>query len=111
MMKKLLLAITVLNFLSCNQKEKSSSTNEKWWKEAVVYQLYPRSFQDSDGDGVGDIKGITQRLDYLQSLGIDAIWLNPICASPNDDNGYDISDYNAIMKWERWQILMKCLQV
>jgi oligo-1,6-glucosidase len=98
MMKKLLLAITVLNFLSCNQKEKSSPTNEKWWKEAVVYQLYPRSFQDSDGDGVGDIKGITQRLDYLQSLGIDAIWLNPICASPNDDNGYDISDYNAIMK-------------
>jgi oligo-1,6-glucosidase len=98
MMKKLLLAITVLNFLSCNQKEKSSSTNEKWWKEAVVYQLYPRSFQDSDGDGVGDLKGITQRLDYLKDLGINAIWLNPICASPNDDNGYDISDYSAIMK-------------
>ncbi|HEX5655120.1 MAG TPA: alpha-glucosidase [Chitinophagaceae bacterium] len=74
------------------------STEKKWWKEAVVYQLYPRSFQDSDGDGVGDIKGITQRLDYLQSLGIHAIWLNPIFTSPNDDNGYDISDYRGIMK-------------
>ena len=90
--------------LSCKSgKEKqenklTDATNHKWWKEAVIYQLYPRSFQDSDGDGVGDIKGITQRLDYLQSLGIDAIWLNPICASPNDDNGYDISDYKAIMK-------------
>ena len=71
---------------------------KNWWKEAVIYQLYPRSFQDSDGDGVGDLKGITRRLDYLQSLGIDAIWMNPICASPNDDNGYDISDYRAIMK-------------
>ena len=86
---------------SCNSKQQSAegtTVNKKWWKEAVVYQLYPRSFQDSDGDGVGDLKGITQRLDYLQQLGIDAIWLNPICASPNDDNGYDISDYRAIMK-------------
>ncbi len=71
---------------------------KQWWKEAVIYQLYPRSFQDSDGDGVGDLRGITRRLDYLKALGIDAIWLNPICASPNDDNGYDISDYTAIMK-------------
>jgi oligo-1,6-glucosidase len=91
-------------FASCKSKNKSAADNttttinHKWWKEAVIYQLYPRSFQDSDGDGVGDLKGITQRLDYLQSLGIDAIWLNPICASPNDDNGYDISDYKAIMK-------------
>jgi oligo-1,6-glucosidase len=90
-------------FLSCKIKNKNAAGSEtaienKWWKEAVVYQLYPRSFQDSDGDGVGDLKGITRRLDYLQSLGIDAIWLNPICASPNDDNGYDISDYRAIMK-------------
>ena len=90
-------------FISCKTKDKNAATDEiatekKWWKEAVVYQLYPRSFQDSDGDGVGDLKGITQRLDYLQSLGINAIWLNPICASPNDDNGYDISDYRAIMK-------------
>lgn len=97
----LLMLLTALAFLSCNNNaaEKEPKTSgDKWWKEAVVYQLYPRSFQDSDGDGVGDLKGITQRLDYLQSLGIDAIWLNPICASPNDDNGYDISDYRAIMK-------------
>jgi oligo-1,6-glucosidase len=95
----LLFSTTV--FLSCTNNQTSSKTtsqNEKWWKEAIVYQLYPRSFQDSDGDGVGDLKGITQRLDYLQKLGINAIWLNPICASPNDDNGYDISDYRAIMK-------------
>jgi oligo-1,6-glucosidase len=93
----------IIALFSCKTKNKNAggsetSTENKWWKEAVVYQLYPRSFQDSDGDGVGDLKGITQRLDYLQSLGINAIWLNPICASPNDDNGYDISDYRAIMK-------------
>ena len=87
-----------VNTSNNNSDKLKSDSNNKWWKEAVVYQLYPRSFQDSDGDGVGDLKGITKRLDYLQSLGIDAIWLNPICASPNDDNGYDISDYRAIMK-------------
>ncbi|MBS1796343.1 MAG: alpha-glucosidase [Acidobacteria bacterium] len=70
----------------------------KWWKEAVVYQIYPRSFKDSNGDGVGDLRGIIQKLDYIKSLGIDVVWLNPIFASPNDDNGYDISDYRAIMK-------------
>jgi len=68
-----------------------------WWKEAVVYQIYPRSFMDSDGDGVGDIKGITSRLDYLKELGIDVIWLSPVYKSPNYDNGYDISDYQDIM--------------
>jgi len=68
-----------------------------WWKETVVYQLYPRSFQDSNGDGVGDLKGISSRLDYLKSLGVGTVWLNPIYASPNDDNGYDISDYRQIM--------------
>lgn len=68
-----------------------------WWKEAVIYQIYPRSFMDSNGDGIGDIKGITSRLDYLKYLGIDVIWLSPIYKSPNDDNGYDISDYQAIM--------------
>lgn len=72
--------------------------NKAWWKEAVVYQIYPRSFMDSNGDGIGDLKGITSRLDYLQELGIDVIWLSPIYQSPNDDNGYDISDYQAIMK-------------
>lgn len=68
----------------------------KWWQNAVIYQIYPRSFQDSNGDGIGDIPGIISRLDYLKHLGIDAIWLSPVYASPNDDNGYDISDYEAI---------------
>ena len=72
--------------------------DQKWWKEAVVYQIYPRSFQDSNGDGVGDLKGLISRLDYVKSLGVDVVWLNPIFASPNDDNGYDISDYQEIMK-------------
>ncbi len=70
----------------------------KWWKEAVVYQIYPRSFQDSNGDGIGDLKGITEHLDYLQNLGVNVIWLSPHFASPNADNGYDISDYRAVMK-------------
>ena len=73
--------------------------NEKhaWWKEAVIYQIYPRSFQDSNGDGIGDPNGVTMRLDYLKKLGIDVIWLSPVYKSPNDDNGYDISDYRDIM--------------
>ena len=73
--------------------------NEKhaWWKEAVVYQVYPRSFADSNGDGIGDLNGITAHLDYLKELGVDVIWVSPVYASPNDDNGYDISDYRAIM--------------
>lgn len=70
----------------------------KWWKESVVYQIYPRSFMDSNGDGIGDIRGITSKLDYLKELGIDVIWLSPVYQSPNDDNGYDISDYQAIMQ-------------
>ncbi|MFX0560760.1 alpha-glucosidase [Tepidibacillus infernus] len=68
-----------------------------WWKEAVVYQIYPRSFMDSNGDGIGDLNGVLSKLDYLQQLGIDVIWLCPIYKSPNDDNGYDISDYQDIM--------------
>ena len=72
-------------------------TEKKWWKEAVIYQIYPRSFKDSNGNGVGDIKGIISKLDYIKSLGIDAVWLNPIYESPNDDNGYDISNYREIM--------------
>ncbi len=71
--------------------------NKTWWKEAVIYQIYPRSFMDSNGDGIGDLKGITSRLDYLKYLGIDVIWLSPVYKSPNDDNGYDISDYQDIM--------------
>ena len=71
--------------------------NKAWWKESVVYQIYPRSFCDSNGDGIGDIPGITSKLDHLKALGVDVVWLSPVYQSPNDDNGYDISDYQAIM--------------
>jgi alpha-glucosidase len=74
----------------------STNTSDEWWKHAVIYEIYPHSFQDSDGDGVGDIKGITSRLDYLHDLGIDAIWITPMYPSPGVDYGYDISDYTAI---------------
>lgn len=69
---------------------------EKWWQSSVVYQIYPRSFYDSNQDGIGDIPGIMKKLDYLAELGIDVIWLNPVFQSPNVDNGYDISDYEAV---------------
>ncbi|MCD7968719.1 MAG: alpha-glucosidase [Clostridiaceae bacterium] len=69
---------------------------QKWWKTSVIYQIYPRSFKDSDGDGIGDLNGIIEKLDYLEELGIDAVWLSPVCKSPQDDNGYDISDYQDI---------------
>ncbi|TYR79415.1 alpha-glucosidase [Priestia megaterium] len=71
--------------------------NKTWWKESVVYQVYPRSFNDSNGDGIGDLQGMIEKLDYLKDLGIDVIWLSPVYQSPNDDNGYDISDYKSIM--------------
>ena len=70
-----------------------SSTDQPWWKDAVVYQIYPRSFMDSNGDGIGDLNGITSRLDHLQVLGVDTIWLSPHFDSPNADNGYDVRDY------------------
>ena len=70
----------------------------KWWKEKIVYQLYPRSYKDTNGDGIGDLKGVIEKLDYIKSLGVDVVWLNSIFESPNDDMGYDISDYKAIMK-------------
>ncbi|MFC5468956.1 alpha-glucosidase [Cohnella suwonensis] len=70
---------------------------KQWWKESVVYQIYPRSFMDGNGDGIGDIPGILSKLDYLQNLGVDVIWLSPVYESPNDDNGYDISDYRSIL--------------
>ena len=69
----------------------------KWWKEAVVYQVYPRSFKDSNGDGIGDLKGITSELDYIQNLGVTVVWLSPHYDSPNADNGYDIRDYRKVM--------------
>lgn len=86
--------------VNSNQTTTASSEipNRKWWKEAVVYQIYPRSFKDTNGDGIGDLKGITEKLDYIKSLGVDAVWLNPIFSSPNDDMGYDVSDYSNIMK-------------
>lgn len=68
-----------------------------WWKEAIVYQIYPRSFKDSNGDGIGDLRGIIEKVDYIKKLGVDVVWLNPVYCSPNDDNGYDISDYQNIM--------------
>ncbi|MDG0842506.1 alpha-glucosidase [Staphylococcus equorum] len=71
--------------------------NKQWWKEAVAYQVYPRSFNDSNNDGIGDLQGVIEKLDYIQGLGIDIIWLSPMYKSPNDDNGYDISDYQDIM--------------
>ncbi len=84
---------------------------KQWWKEAVVYQIYPRSFMDSNGDGIGDIQGIISRLDYLQELGVDVVWLSPVYKSPNDDNGYDISDYRDIMDefgtMHDWEIMLE----
>ena len=71
-------------------------TKRDWWKSAVFYQIYPKSFQDANGDGVGDLRGIIGRLDYLEKLGVDGIWLSPVYASPHRDNGYDISDYRAV---------------
>ena len=71
--------------------------NKTWWKEGIVYQIYPRSYKDSNGDGVGDLNGIIGQLDYIKALGVDIIWLCPVYKSPNDDNGYDISDYYNIM--------------
>lgn len=95
--------------ISCSSSEQTSekvanrqeseivnSQERKWWKEGIVYQIYPRSFNDSDGDGIGDIQGIIEKLDYIESLGISMVWLNPFLASPNADNGYDVSDYRAI---------------
>ena len=82
---------------------------EHWWRDAVIYQIYPRSFQDSNGDGIGDLRGIIQRLDYLKELGIDAIWLSPVCKSPQDDNGYDISGLSDIDPmfgvWMTWRLI------
>ena len=110
MRKLTILLLTLSALCACRNNDPSTDNasktdsagdtipNRKWWKEAVVYQLYPRSFKDSDGDGIGDLKGIISKLDYIKSLGVDVVWLNPIYSSPNDDNGYDISDYRNIMK-------------
>jgi len=105
-MKKILLQLstifTVLLLMSTQGQAQSSnkedSTGRAWWKEAIIYQIYPRSFKDSNGDGIGDLKGIISKLNYIKSLGITAVWLNPVYSSPNDDNGYDVSDYRNIMQ-------------
>lgn len=102
-MKRVLIIILLLQTILATKMNAqnliaATGNNPTWWKEAVIYQIYPRSFKDSDGDGIGDLQGIISKLDYLKSLGIDAIWLNPIYSSPNDDNGYDVSDYRNIMK-------------
>ncbi|MFT3983952.1 MAG: alpha-glucosidase [Lachnospiraceae bacterium] len=89
--------LTLLNTEQEPAKADDEPIQEAWWKEAVFYQIYPRSFKDSNGDGIGDLQGIISKLDYLKELGIDAIWLSPIYDSPNDDNGYDIRDYHKIM--------------
>jgi alpha-glucosidase len=78
------------------QTNSSAASERNWWKNAVIYEVYPRSFQDTNSDGIGDLKGITQHLDYLQKLGVDAIWLTPVYPSPNADFGYDIADYRDI---------------
>ncbi len=95
----------VLAMFSCQPADEKQHKNNamdtsvrQWWKESIVYQIYPRSFKDSDGDGIGDLKGVISKLDYVKSLGIDVVWINPIFSSPNADNGYDISDYRGIMK-------------
>jgi alpha-glucosidase len=94
----LALSLALLNSPAQAQSSATQSQpgHDEWWRHAVIYEIYPRSFQDSDGDGIGDIKGITARLDYLHDLGIDAIWITPMYPSPGIDYGYDISDYTAI---------------
>src|SRR5450432_1207960 len=88
-----------LTKVSCQSQSPTNNNvaDRKWWKEAVVYQVYPRSFKDSNGDGIGDLKGITSKLDYIQGLGVNVIWLSPHYDSPNADNGYDIRNYRKVM--------------
>ncbi|MGZ3821372.1 MAG: alpha-amylase family glycosyl hydrolase, partial [Mucilaginibacter sp.] len=95
-MKLFPIAVAAILMLFCSTlvfsqtKSSDNAAEKKWWKEAVVYQIYPRSFKDNDGDGIGDLKGIISKLDYIKSLGVNVVWLNPIYSSPNDDNGYDV---------------------
>lgn len=93
--------LTAITMSACSQPTAKSKTEAAgsgpWWKDAIIYQIYPRSFKDTDGDGIGDLNGIIEELDYIKSLGVDAVWLNPVYPSPNADNGYDVSDYRNIM--------------
>lgn len=101
-MKSLLFALSSLLLMSnCTTENESVSErpdiDPQWWKEGIIYQIYPRSFKDTNGDGIGDLAGVIEKLDYIESLGVNMVWLNPIYSSPNADNGYDISDYRSIM--------------
>src|SRR5210317_1694650 len=101
-MKKLSFFFLIIVLLTnCNKQSKKSETmidtSNTWWKEGVLYQIYPQSFKDTDGDGFGDFRGVIEKLDYLESLGIKMVWMNPFFESPLVDNGYDVSDYRAIL--------------
>lgn len=100
-MRYLTVTFLAVIMLACATKKEeevaAGNIDKKWWKGTIVYQIYPRSFKDSNGDGVGDLRGIIDKLDYIESLGVNAVWLNPIYSSPNADNGYDVSDYRNIM--------------
>src|SRR5580692_7866951 len=93
---RLICGILLALVVTTSAPAQSTGKNSNWWENAVIYEIYPRSFQDSNGDGVGDLNGITQRLDYLQTLGVDAIWIAPMYPSPQVDFGYDISDYENV---------------
>lgn len=84
-------------FKSAEKVVDTSIKNDTWWKEGILYQIYPQSFKDTDGDGFGDFKGVVEKLDYIQSLGVSIVWMNPFFESPLVDNGYDVSDYRAIL--------------
>src|SRR5215469_9830515 len=92
----ILLCLSTFLATLAGAQERPSDSNDPWWKHAVIYEIYPRSFQDTTGDGIGDLNGITMRLDYLKDLGVDAIWITPAYPSPQVDFGYDISDYLTI---------------
>jgi oligo-1,6-glucosidase len=98
MLLRIAAILTLLASRVSDTHAQKAGPDHAWWKNAIVYQIYPRSFKDSDSDGIGDLKGIISKLDYIKSLGVTAVWLNPIYSSPNDDNGYDVSDYRSIMK-------------
>src|SRR5246127_1519903 len=94
----IMLCCSVITTKSIAQTHTNDSIhNRKWWKEAVVYQIYPRSFKDSNGDGIGDLNGILEKVPYLKTLGVDVVWLSPHFDSPNADNGYDVRDYRLVM--------------